>query len=126
VVSLEAGRSWFRTATDGEPERTATEHSFVGALVNSTLGTNGNFLHNPRWEPLPERAERLGVPIYLHPGATPPTLERSCTRAFSRYELLRALPVGSGGSRHQTLTTARRRDAIPGRDKHRDGEYRPG
>jgi len=30
-------------------------------------------------------------------------------------------PFGVCGSRRQTLTTARRHDAIPGRDKHRGG-----
>ncbi len=31
-------------------------------------------------------------------------------------------PFGVCGFRHQTLTTARRHDAIPGQDKHRDGD----
>ena len=55
-------------AAADELERTVTEHGFVGALVGSTLGTNGAFLDDPRFEPLLDRAERLGVPIYLHPG----------------------------------------------------------
>jgi len=33
-----------------------------------------------------------------------------------------SLPVGVCGSRRQTLTTARRHDAIPGRDKPRGGD----
>ena len=40
----------------------------------------------------------------------------------SRYELYEPYPFGVGGSRRQTLTTARRHDAIPGRDKHRGGD----
>jgi len=39
----------------------------------------------------------------------------------SRYELYEPYPFGVCGSRRQTLTTARRHDAIPGRDKHRGG-----
>jgi hypothetical protein len=61
-------------AAADELERTVTEHGFVGAMVNSTLGTNGAFLDDARFEPLLDRAERLGVPIYLHPSEPPPAL----------------------------------------------------
>jgi predicted TIM-barrel fold metal-dependent hydrolase len=54
-------------AAADELERATTELGFVGALVNSTLGSNGAFLDDTRFEPLLDRFERLGVPLYLHP-----------------------------------------------------------
>jgi uncharacterized protein len=62
-----------RAAAD-ELERATTELGFVGALVNSTLGSNGAFLDDPRYEPLLDRFERLDVPLYLHPAPPPPDL----------------------------------------------------
>jgi uncharacterized protein len=62
-----------RAAAD-ELERATTELGFVGALVNSTLGSNGTFLDDPRYEPLLDRFERLDVPLYLHPAPPPPAL----------------------------------------------------
>src|SRR5579863_4359369 len=55
-----------RAAAD-ELERATRELGFVGAMVNSTLGSNGAFLDDPRYEPLLDRFERLDVPLYLHP-----------------------------------------------------------
>jgi predicted TIM-barrel fold metal-dependent hydrolase len=52
-----------------ELARTATELGFKGALVNGM--TDGDFLDHPRFEPLLACAERLGLPIYLHPGPPP-------------------------------------------------------
>ena len=54
-------------AAADELERATTELGFVGALVNSTLGSNGAFLDDVRFEPLLDRFERLDVPLYLHP-----------------------------------------------------------
>jgi predicted TIM-barrel fold metal-dependent hydrolase len=71
-----------RAAAD-ELERATGELGFVGALVHSTLGSNGAFLDEPGFEPLLERFERLGTPLYLHPG--PPS-------AALREALYRGLP----------------------------------
>lgn len=54
-------------AAADELERACTELGFLGALVNSTLGSNDAFLDEPRFEPLLDRFERLDVPLYLHP-----------------------------------------------------------
>jgi uncharacterized protein len=51
-----------------ELERTVGEHGFVGALINGH--TRGRYLDDAFFWPILERAEVLGVPIYLHP--TPP------------------------------------------------------
>ena len=51
-----------------ELERTVREQSFVGALINGH--TRGRYLDDEFFWPILERAEALGVPIYLHP--TPP------------------------------------------------------
>jgi uncharacterized protein len=48
-----------------ELERTVTGHGFKGALINGHTG--GRFLDDPAFWPIFERAEALGVPIYLHP-----------------------------------------------------------
>ncbi|MBV9380097.1 MAG: amidohydrolase [Streptosporangiaceae bacterium] len=54
-----------------ELERAVGDLGFVGGLVNSTLGTNGAFLDDARFEPLLDRFERLDVPLYLHPSPPP-------------------------------------------------------
>jgi hypothetical protein len=61
-------------AAADELERAVGDLGFVGALVNSTLGTNDAFLDDARFEPLLARLERLDVPLYLHPAPPPPAL----------------------------------------------------
>jgi predicted TIM-barrel fold metal-dependent hydrolase len=61
-------------AAADELERAVVELGFVGALVNSTLGSSGAFLDDARYEPLLERFERLDVPLYLHPAPPPAAL----------------------------------------------------
>jgi uncharacterized protein len=72
-------------AAADELERAAVELGFVGALVNSTIGSNEAFLDDARFEPLLDRFERLGVPLYLHPA--PPS-------AALREVLYSGLPPG--------------------------------
>lgn len=61
-------------AAADELARTVHELGFVGALVNSTFGTNGAFLDDLRFEPLLARLEELDVPLYLHPAGPPKDL----------------------------------------------------
>jgi hypothetical protein len=63
-----------RAAAD-ELERCVRDLGFVGGLVNSTLGTDGAFLDDPRFDALLARFEELDVPLYLHP-APPPEVMR--------------------------------------------------
>ena len=58
-------------AAADELERAVRELGLIGALVNSTLGSNGAFLDEARFAPLLDRFERLDVPLYLH-SAPPP------------------------------------------------------
>jgi predicted TIM-barrel fold metal-dependent hydrolase len=60
-------------AAADELERTVTQLGFKGALVNGA--TAGRYLDDPAFEPVLARAERLDVPIYLHP-APPPRAAR--------------------------------------------------
>jgi predicted TIM-barrel fold metal-dependent hydrolase len=48
-----------------ELERTAEQLHFKGAMINGT--PQGRFLDDPFFNPVLERAEALGVPLYLHP-----------------------------------------------------------
>jgi uncharacterized protein len=56
-------------AAADELERTVQTHGFKGALIRGL--TNGEFLDAPKFSPIFERAEKLGVPIYIHPGLPP-------------------------------------------------------
>jgi uncharacterized protein len=49
-----------------ELNRTVTQHGFRGVLVNGA--TDGRFLDDPMFDPVLAEAEKLDVPIYLHPG----------------------------------------------------------
>lgn len=59
-------------AAADELERTVKTHGFCGALIRGQ--TNGDFLDAPKFAPILERAEKLGVPIYIHPGVPPKTV----------------------------------------------------
>jgi hypothetical protein len=53
-------------AAADELRRTAAQLGFHGVLVNGA--TDGRFLDDPRFEPVLAEAEKLDLPIYLHPG----------------------------------------------------------
>ena len=56
-------------AAADELERAVKTYGFRGVMVKGTI--NGEFLDNPKFAPVFERAEKLGVPIYIHPGVPP-------------------------------------------------------
>jgi predicted TIM-barrel fold metal-dependent hydrolase len=58
-------------AAAGELKRCIGELGFVGGMVHSTLGTNGAFLDDDRFQPLLKAFEDLDVPLYLHPATAP-------------------------------------------------------
>jgi predicted TIM-barrel fold metal-dependent hydrolase len=56
-------------AAADELERAVKEHHFRGAMIRGL--TQDQFLDQPQFAPIFERAEKLDVPIYLHPGLPP-------------------------------------------------------
>ncbi|QJD95453.1 amidohydrolase [Mucilaginibacter robiniae] len=56
-------------AAADELERTVKDYNFRGAMIKGLI--NGEFLDAPKFAPVFERAEKLGVPIYIHPGIPP-------------------------------------------------------
>jgi predicted TIM-barrel fold metal-dependent hydrolase len=59
-------------AAAAELERAVTKLGLKGALINGRPG--GRYLDEPAFWPIFECAERLGVPIYLHPALPPPAI----------------------------------------------------
>jgi 2,3-dihydroxybenzoate decarboxylase len=55
-----------------ELERAVTQLGFKGAMVHGL--TNGQFLDDKKFWPIFERAEKLDVPIYLHPSVPHPAV----------------------------------------------------
>ena len=62
-------------AAADELERAVTQLKMVGAMVNGT--TDGLFLDDARFEPILSRAERLDVPIYIHPNVPPESVRQA-------------------------------------------------
>jgi len=56
-------------AAADELERAVKEYHFRGAMIRGL--TQDQFLDQPQFAPIFERAEKLDVPIYLHPGLPP-------------------------------------------------------
>lgn len=56
-------------AAADELERTVKTYGFRGAMIRGLI--NGEFLDAPKFAPVFEQAEKLGVPIYIHPGVPP-------------------------------------------------------
>ena len=72
-------------AAANELERTVTKHKFKGAMIHGLA--NGVFLDDQRFWPIFARAEKLDVPIYLHPAVPHPQVmdvyyERNTAKDF--------------------------------------------
>ena len=76
-------------ASVDELERCVTELGFKGAMIHSHQ--QGEFLDAKKYWPIWERAERLGVPIYLHPALPHPQVVKAY---FEGYEELARAPWG--------------------------------
>lgn len=62
-------------AAADELERAVTELGLKGAMINGTV--DGVFLDDLRFGPILARAERLDVPLYLHPSLPPEAVRRA-------------------------------------------------
>jgi predicted TIM-barrel fold metal-dependent hydrolase len=62
-------------AAADELERATGKLGFKGALINGHV--QGKFLDAPEFWPIFERAEGLGVPIYVHPTVPPPAVREA-------------------------------------------------
>lgn len=58
-----------------ELERCVQKLDFKGAMLDGT--TEGEFLDQPKFLPVFEAAQSLGVPIYLHPAPPPETVQKA-------------------------------------------------
>ena len=67
-------------AAADELERTVTVYGFKGALINGTI--RGQFLDDPKFAPLFARAEKLDVPLYIHPGMPPDDVRKAYYEGF--------------------------------------------
>ncbi|HYL89962.1 MAG TPA: amidohydrolase family protein [Burkholderiales bacterium] len=72
-----------------ELERCVTKLGFKGAMIHSHQ--QGEFLDAKKYWPIWERAEKLGVPIYLHPALPHPQVVKAY---FDGYEELARAPWG--------------------------------
>jgi predicted TIM-barrel fold metal-dependent hydrolase len=62
-------------AAADELERTVAEHGFKGALISGMV--RGRFLDDAKFAPLLARAEKLDVPLYIHPGPPPAEVRKA-------------------------------------------------
>lgn len=62
-------------AAADELERAVVDLHFCGAMINGL--TQNQFLDHPQFSTLLERAESLGVPLYLHPGIPPVAVRKA-------------------------------------------------
>ncbi|WP_461103321.1 amidohydrolase family protein [Spirosoma koreense] len=61
-------------AAADELERAVRDLHFCGAMINGL--TQDKFLDDPQFRPLLERAEKLDVPLYLHPNVPPEAVRK--------------------------------------------------
>jgi len=67
-------------AAADELERTVVEYGFKGALISGMV--RGRFLDDPKFAPLLARAQKLDVPLYIHPGPPPPDVRKAYYEGF--------------------------------------------
>ena len=67
-------------AAADELERTVTYFGFKGTLISGTI--RGAVLDDPKFAPMLARAEKLDVPIYIHPGMPPAEVRKAYYEGF--------------------------------------------
>jgi 2,3-dihydroxybenzoate decarboxylase len=65
-----------------ELERTVAEHGFKGAMIHGLA--NGSFIDDKRFWPIFARAEKLDVPIYLHPSVPHPQVMDAYYKEYAK------------------------------------------
>jgi 2,3-dihydroxybenzoate decarboxylase len=68
-------------AAADEFERTVTKHGFKGAMIHGL--TNGQFIDEPQYWPIFERAQALDVPVYLHPSFPHPAVIEAYYKTYA-------------------------------------------
>ena len=69
-------------AAADELERMVTQHGFKGAMIHGLA--NGAFLDDKKFWPIFERAEKLDVPIYLHPAVPHPQVMDAYYKEYAK------------------------------------------
>jgi predicted TIM-barrel fold metal-dependent hydrolase len=69
-------------AAADELERTVAEHGFKGAMIHGLA--NGSFVDDKRFWPIFARAEKLDVPIYLHPSVPHPQVMDAYYKEYAK------------------------------------------
>jgi uncharacterized protein len=93
-------------AAAGELERVVSEHGFRGALINGH--SRGRYLDDEFFWPILERAEALGVPIYLHPTPPPQAVVEASYAGDFAPGVAAGLATGAWGWHVETATHALR------------------
>jgi predicted TIM-barrel fold metal-dependent hydrolase len=89
-------------AAADELERTVTKLGFVGAMVHGLC--NGVFFDDKRFWPIFERAEKLDVPLYLHPAVPHPAVIDAYFKDYvARHPMF---PLAGWGFAMETATLA--------------------
>jgi len=70
-------------AAADELERAVVAYGFRGAMIRGL--TEDQFLDHPKFKPVLERAQKLGVPIYVHPGLPPAAVAETYYSHFSHH-----------------------------------------
>jgi 2,3-dihydroxybenzoate decarboxylase len=68
-------------AAANELERTVTKLGFKGAMIHGL--TNGQFIDEPQYWPIFERAQALDVPVYLHPSFPHPAVIEAYYKTYA-------------------------------------------
>ena len=80
-------------AAAAELERTVTKYGFKGAMIHGL--THGEFIDDPKYWPIFERAAALDVPIYLHPATPhPKVIETYYQEYVQKYPGIITAPLG--------------------------------
>ena len=78
-----------------ELERTVREYGFKGALINGHC--RGRYLDDQYFWPIFERAQELGVPIYLHPTRPPQQVDQTYYTGNFPQEVAMQLQIAAWG-----------------------------
>ena len=89
-------------AAAAELERCVLQLGFVGALICGMVA--GKFLDDPMFEPLLAAAERLDVPLYLHPALPPDAVKQAYLHTSERFTpTMQAVLSAFGWTWHQEV-----------------------